>query len=227
MNLRILLIDDHEIILWALIAIITEKIPDAKTDSARSLEEGMAILERSDTDLIVLDIDIPGGNSSKMIKRLRQIRPEVKILIHTAMNEDEYSIEYLSAGADGFLSKAAPSYAIAEAILTVMNGEKYLSTKTQSLLALSYLRNVTNPEKKKVAVTVTPREIEIIKLLLTGKWTKEIAAELGIKWSTVSTHKLSIFEKFGVTNVIQLYRKIEKERPDLIDVESMKRDFLR
>lgn len=224
--LRILLIDDHELILWALVAIIKEKIPEAEIDSARTLEQALIILERSETDLIVLDIDIPGGNSSKMITTIRQIRPEVKILIHTAMKEEEYSIEYLSAGADGFLSKAAPSDTVAEAILTIMKGEKYLSAKTQSLLARSYLNNVANPEKKKASVTVTPREAEIIKLLLLGKWTKEIAAQLGIKWSTVSTHKLSIFEKFGVTNVIQLYKKIEKERPELIDVESMKRDFL-
>lgn len=224
--LRILLIDDHELILWALVAIIKEKISDAEIDSTRTLEQGLIILERSDTDLIVLDIDIPDGNSSKMITTIRQIRPQVKILIHTAMKEEEYSIEYLSAGADGFLSKAAPSDTVAEAILTIMKGEKYLSAKTQSLLARNYLRNVTNPEKKKASVTVTPREAEIIKLLLLGKWTKEIAAQLGIKWSTVSTHKLSIFEKFGVTNVIQLYKKIEKERPELIDVESMKRDFL-
>ena len=224
--IRILLIDDHELILWALAAIIKEKIPEVEIDSTQTLSQGLAILERSNTDLIVLDIDIPGGNSPKMIATLRNIRPQVKILIHTAMKEDDYSIEYLSAGADGFLSKAAPTDTVVEAILTIMNGDKYLSNKTQNLLARSYLKNVANPEKKKAQITITPREVEIIKLLLLGKWTKEIAAQLGIKWSTVSTHKLSIFEKFGVTNVIQLYKKIEKERPELIDTESMKRDFL-
>ncbi|MBO9611359.1 MAG: response regulator transcription factor [Dyadobacter sp.] len=224
--IRILLIDDHELILWALAAIIKEKIPDIEIDSTQTLSQGLAILERSNIDLIVLDIDIPGGNSPKMIATLRNVRPQVKILIHTAMKEDDYSIEYLSAGADGFLSKAAPTDTVVEAIHTIMNGDKYLSNKTQNMLARSYLKNVTNPEKKKARITITPREVEIIKLLLLGKWTKEIAAQLGIKWSTVSTHKLSIFEKFGVTNVIQLYKKIEKERPELIDTESMKRDFL-
>lgn len=224
---RLLLIDDHELILWALVAVIKEKIPDTEIHSARTIEGALIILEKSEIDLIVLDIDVPGGNSSKMIAALREVRPQVRILIHTAMNEDDYSVEYLSAGADGFLSKTAPSDAVSEAILAILDGEKYLTARTQSLLAHNYLKNIANPEKKKGRIMVTPRETEIIKLLLLGKWTKEIATQLGIKWSTVSTHKLSIFDKFGVTNVIQLYKKIEREFPELIDLEAMKKDILK
>ncbi|REA56524.1 DNA-binding response regulator [Dyadobacter luteus] len=214
--IRIALIDDHELILWALSTMIKQEIPDVELYEARSFDKALALLERSPMDLIVLDVDIPGGNNTKMITELRHISPQVRILVHTAMNEEDYSIQYLSAGANGFLSKSEPNSVIAKAVRTVLKGERYMSEKTQSLIANNYLKTVTSPEKQKVRTAITPREAQIITLLLSGKWTKEIAAQLDIKWSTVSTHKLSIFEKFGVTSIIQLYKKIEKERPELI-----------
>ncbi|PSL18243.1 response regulator [Dyadobacter jiangsuensis] len=217
---RILLVDDHELVLWALVAIIREKLPDTQVLSASSFDQGFETIKNTPVDLIILDIDVPGGNSTKMIEKLKSVRADIRVLIHTAMEEEDYSIKYLTAGADGFLSKASPLPTVAEAIQTVLRGEKYMSPKTQNLLANSYLKSVTNPAKPKEASTITPREAEIITLLLQGKWTKEIASQLGIKWSTVSTHKLSIFEKFGVTNVIQLYKKILQDYPDLIDVST-------
>lgn len=217
---RILLIDDHEIVLWALTAIVRENIPEAELFTTSSFDHALTIVEKSRVGLVVMDIDVPGGNSPKMIERLRNAYAPVRILVHTAMNEADFSIQYLSAGADGFLSKSAPFPTIARAMRMVLNGEKYMSSQTQSHLAHNYLKSISNPNKNKEVAAITPREAEIIKLLLQGKWTKEIAGQLGIKWSTVSTHKLSIFEKFGVSNVIQLYKKIEKEKPELLKVDT-------
>jgi len=215
---RILIIEDHEIVLWALMAIIEEKIPDSQLHTAPTFEHGLSYLEKNWVNLVVLDIDVPGGNSPKMITMLRKIQPQVRILIHTAMNEENFSVKYLTAGADGFLSKKAPFSAIEEALMTVLGGKKYMSLQTQSFIAQNYLKN---PYKKikhdHNNVVLTPREKEILQLLLSGKWTKQIGEELGIKWSTVSTHKMKILEKFDVTNVIELYRKIETENPELLN----------
>lgn len=215
---RILIIEDHEIVLWALVAIIEEKLPNTELHTAPTFEHGLSYLEKKSVSLIVLDIDVPGGNSPKMITLLRKIQPQVRILIHTAMNEEDFSVKYLTAGADGFLSKKAPFQSIEEALMTVLNGKKYMSLQTQSFIAENYLKNPYKKVKNDFNnVTVTPREREILYLLLSGKWTKQIAEELGIKWSTVSSHKMKILEKFDVTNVIELYRKIEKENPELLN----------
>lgn len=215
---RILIIEDHEIVLWALTAIIEEKITDSELHRAPTFAHGVNYLEKKSVSLVVLDIDVPGGNSPQMITILRKIQPQVRILIYTALNEEDTSVKYLTAGADGFLSKKAPFDAIEEAIMTVLAGKKYMSSQTQNLIAQNYLKN---PYKKLKYdynnVVVTPREKEILYLLLNGKWTKQIAEELGIKWSTVSSHKMKILEKFDVTNVIELYRKIEKENPELLN----------
>jgi two-component system invasion response regulator UvrY len=216
---KFLLIDDHYLMLWAIMTVINSRIPNAEIYAASSLDYGMSLLQKNEPDLIILDIDISGVNNPDVIGSLRKIRPNARILVYTGMNEEFNSVTFLSAGADGFLSKSTPSEVLIQAIDTISNGEKYMSSKTQGLLAQNYLNNVSKLKEKKKDITITPRESQIIKLLLTGKWTKEIAAELGIKWSTVSSHKMSIFEKFEVANVIQLYRKVEKYHPDLIETE--------
>ncbi|WP_159478306.1 response regulator transcription factor [Dyadobacter sp. 3J3] len=213
---RILIIEDHELILWGLTAIIEDKFPEHGVHSTPTFDHGFRFLEKNVVSMIVLDIDVPGGNTPEMITTLRSVQPEVRILVHTALSEESASMDYLTAGADGFLSKNAPFATIEQAIGTVLLGGKYMSQQTQSIIAQNYLRNLNKNTNIPCKVKVTPREAEIIGLILNGKWTKEIADELGIKWSTVSTHKLRIFEKFEVTNEIQLYQKIEKDMPELI-----------
>jgi two-component system invasion response regulator UvrY len=221
----ILIIEDHELILWSLVAIIEEKFQSYRVQSAPTFDHGFNFLENHPVRLIVLDIDVPGGNNPKMITILRKVQPNVKILIHTAAREQDASMNYLTAGADGFLSKSEPIGMVEKALTTVLAGEKYMSQQTQGIVAQNYLKSLSNIGQPKIKVT--PREKEIINLLLSGRWTKEIANELGIKWSTVSTHKLRIFEKFDVTNEIQLYQKIEKEMPELINTRNVNPMFLK
>jgi two-component system invasion response regulator UvrY len=216
-KLEILLIEDHEIVAWALSYIIKHNIPDAELHTAVTFDQGIRLLEKYKMNLVVLDINIPGSEGPKMIEILRHAHHAVRILIHTAISEDEVSIKYLTAGADGFISKSEPFPTIVEALTTVLKGEQYMSSKTQKLLAKNYLKSVSTSNKSLQKKFITPREAEIIPLLLQGKWTKEIASELGIKWSTVSTHKLSILDKFGVSNVLELYKKVQKENPELLD----------
>lgn len=224
---RILIIEDHELILFGLIAIIEDKFPEHGIHSTPTFDHGFSFLEKNVVSLIVLDIDVPGGNTPKMITTLRRVQPEVRILVHTALSEESASMDYLTAGADGFLSKNAPFCTIEQAIGTVLAGGKYMSQQTQSIIAQNYLRNLNKPINTPCKVKVTPREAEIIGLIMNGKWTKEIADELGIKWSTVSTHKLRIFEKFEVTNEIQLYQKIEKDMPELIQLNKSNPDSIK
>lgn len=213
---RILIVEDHEIVRWALTSIIEDKFPGYNIDIAPTFNHGIDLLSKNHARMVVLDIDVPGGNNPMMISLLREVQPDVKILIHTATCEKEGSLKYLGAGADGFLSKNAPFESIEKAFATVLAGDKYMSQHAQNILAKVYLQNLSDGTGKSGKIKLSPRERQIVDLLLNGKWTKEIAHELGIKWSTVSTHKLRIFEKFNVTNEIQLYKKIEQEMPELL-----------
>ena len=189
----ILIIEDHEIILWALMITIGEKFPDYVVHTAPTFDHGIHFVENNFVSLIILDIDVPGGNSTKMITFLRKAQPRVAILIHTAKKEEESALRYMTAGANGFLSKSSPFELIEKAISTVLEGQKYMSANTQNIIAQTFLRKIENGTLDQSKVEITEREREVIKLLLSGKWTKEIADELRIKWNTVSTHKLANF----------------------------------
>jgi two-component system invasion response regulator UvrY len=214
---KILVIEDHEIVVWALRVIIEENFPDTTIFSAASLEQGLRALEENRIDLIILDIDIPGGNSPKMISRLRELRPAVRVLIHSALEEGEYALRYLAAGANGFLSKNTPLTALPEAVRLTLNDKNYFGEVTKQAIAEKFISDPYNRRSIDSEALLSNRELSVARLLLQGKWTKEIAEELGIKLNTVSTHKQNIFEKLNVDNVIELYKKVEKELPQLLE----------
>jgi two-component system invasion response regulator UvrY len=213
---KILIIEDHDIIVWALTSVIEKDFADAMFYSASDFTQGLRILERGPVDLIVLDVDLSGGNTPTMISDLRNIQPGVQILVYTGLTDEDDSLKYLAAGANGFLSKKAPFSTVSDVMRLVLNGGRYLSSSLQNAITEKYLGSSSKPAKNKRNCDLTTREKEVAVLLLKGKWTKEIADELGLKLTTVSTHKGNIFEKFEVDNSIELFRKIQKVMPELL-----------
>lgn len=214
---KILIIEDHEIVVWAVRAVIEENFPDTIVFAAVSQEQGLIKLEENRIDLVILDIDVPGGNSPKMIPQIRKLRPTARILIHSGLHEEEHALRYLAAGADGFLSKKMPLTTLPEAIRLTLNNKKYFSEATKQAIAEKFASDPYLRGSIDFEVLLTSRELDVMRLLVRGKWTKEIAEELGIKLNTVSTHKQNIFEKLDVDNVIDLYKKVGKEMPQLLE----------
>jgi two-component system invasion response regulator UvrY len=216
-NKRFLIIEDHEVIIFALQEILGKHFPDANFQAVNSIDQGVQMLLESYVDLIVLDIDVDGGNNPKIILKLREAQPEVKILIHSGAEEDKGSLRYLSAGADGFFSKKDPLQMLPLAINTVLNGKRYINNAMQTLITDNFLRPPGESEASHQSAVFSPRELEVIRLLLEGKWSKEIGDILDIKLSTVSTHKARIFEKLQISSVVELYKRIEIGWPELLD----------
>ena len=213
---KILIVEDHDIIVWALTNVIEKDFEHATLYSASDFNQGLRILEGNVVDLIVLDVDLSGGNNPAMISDLRNIQPGVQILIYTGLTDEDDSLKYLAAGANGFLSKKVPISTVSGVIKIVLNGGRYLSSSLQIAITEKYLGNPSSPLKNNRNCDLTAREKQVAILLLKGKWTKEIADELGLKLTTVSTHKGNIFEKFEVDNSIELFLKIQKVMPELI-----------
>lgn len=211
----ILIIEDHEVVTWALKLIIEENLPGATFYRSTTFEQGLTILEEKAVMLVILDIDVPGGNSPEMIRKILAIRPTVKILVHSGIDENDYAVKYLVAGADGFVSKKSVfADVFPEALKQVVSGKKYISQATQDVIVGNYLQG--SFPAKKAEIELTRREEDVILLLIKGIWTKEIANQLGIGVTTVSTHKQRIFEKLNVQNVVDLYLKVEKDLPYLL-----------
>jgi len=203
---NILMADDHAIVRYGTIALIREFMEEATVSEAANFDETLRQVGERPFDLLILEINIPGGNSFQMIDVLRLRQPGLKILIFTAYDEHMYGFRYLQAGADGFLMKNASEQEIKYAIRAVLNHEKYFGPSVKA-----YLLDKINQKKQDVAnplLTLSNRETEVVRLLIQGNGIAEIARLLHLQISTVSTYKVRIFQKLNVRNIVELVERI-------------------
>lgn len=202
-----LIIEDHPLIVLGVKITIQDSDPNAQLFSANTFPGGLAILEKEKIDIVILDIDIPGGENLKMMERIRSIQPQTIILIHSAYDEQLFAMPYLQAGADGFLSKQASPEEFKTAMETVLENKKYVSYEIQQ----SLIENIGVGQQSE---SLTTAELQVMHLLLDGKWTKEIAFILDLKPNTISTYKRRIFDKLGVRDSIELSKKMMSLKRD-------------
>lgn len=207
--MKILLIEDHFLVRMSQKIVLGELYPQATIAEADSFETGIAHVQGSPFDLILLDIDIPGGKGKAMIERIRQWRPEVVILMCSAADEQVHALEYITAGANGYLSKSAERNEMTTAINMVMRKNRYVSLAVQERLIDTVSGGKSSGRTRKATVGLSEREQEVMHLLIKGKWIKEIAMDLNLRANTISTFKARIFQKMGVSSVVDLARKIE------------------
>jgi two-component system invasion response regulator UvrY len=211
---HILIIEDHAIVIAAVEMVLKANFPSAVIQNASTFPLGLKVLGAGKPiDLIILDMEIPGGESYKMIEILRAVQPDVKILIFTGHEEARHALRFLKAGANGFLSKNAPLEDCGTAVKTVLSDKKYVSEQVQQLITNS-LFDKSPVNSSHESISLTPRESEVLELLLQGKWIKEIATKLNLNQTTVSTHKARIFQKLEVSNVIELFKKLNTSAPE-------------
>jgi two-component system invasion response regulator UvrY len=199
---HILVADDHGVVRYGAVFLIKEMFPEANVLQAEGFKDVLNIVNKQYIDLLVLDINIPGGTNTKMLDTLKSMQPDIKVLIFSAYDEQLYAIRYIQAGAKGYLHKQSWHSDIKIAINTVLKGENYISqTVKDSLLdnAISNKEKEANPLNK-----LSNRELEVSKLLIEGLGISEISNSLNLQMSTVSTYKNRILEKLNVPNVVQL-----------------------
>lgn len=202
---HILIIDDHPMVSIGVQALVKTVLENSTISFAYSFQEGLDALGRTQVDLMILDLAIPGSRGPEMIGAYRNVQPDLKILIFSGRDELSNAPIYLHRGANGFLHKNSFDAEAAKAILTIMENKKYVSPKLKEAM-LSNLMEGKAMQPDPVA-SLTPREREVLSLLLTGKWLKSIADELNVKISTVGTQKNRIFKKLNVDNIVDLARK--------------------
>ena len=204
---KILIADDHLVVQQGMRAIIRDFLPKASISLASSLDEALQLLQCEGADLLILDINIPGGNSFQMIDQVREVRSGTRILLFSAYDERVYGLRYLKTGIDGYLQKSSSEKETRHAIMKVLTEGRYISSQVQDLLLDNYPHSGVNRLS-----TLSNRELEIARLMINGERTSGIADKLELKLSTVSTYKNRIFEKLNVSNISEL---IEEFRLDL------------
>lgn len=203
---NILVADDHSIVRYGLSRIIATLSEPVNVTTVEAFDDAVSILSKQAFDLLILDINLPGGNSIRMLPAIRLQRPNIMILIFSAYDEKMYAVDYLLAGADGYLSKNSSEEETKLAIQTLLKREKYMSAVTRQQM-LNKLNLHKQPEKNPFAA-LSMREIEVMNLLVKGIALQKIAEMLHIQVSTVSTYKTRIFSKLEINSIVELLEKI-------------------
>jgi DNA-binding NarL/FixJ family response regulator len=202
---RVLLADDHAIVRSGLRAVLDgqadiEVVAEA-ADGIEAIEKAVA----SDVDLAILDISMPGLTGLQVTAELRRRRPTVRVLILSVRDSEQYFFEALKAGASGYVLKTAASRDLVDACRASMRGEPFLYPGAVTGLVRDYLerarRGQTAPEDP-----LTPRELEVVKLIAEGYTSDEIGRALVVSKKTVDHHRAHILDKLGMRNVAELTR---------------------
>lgn len=197
---KFLLVDDHVIVRSGIKTLLQEMYSPAEIHEAVDGETAMQKMKEGSYDLVMLDIQMPRTDTLGLMEYIHIKYPDAKVLMFSMSAENIYARRFMKAGAYGFISKEAPMEEITKAINTILGNRKYISDALAEKLAEdSFSGKTGNPFND-----LSPREFEIVSLLLEGKTVTEISHTLSIQTSTVGTHKARLFEKLGVTNLLEL-----------------------
>ena len=201
---KILIADDHSIVRLGASVIIKETMPSCIITQAQDYSEVLTLLEKEDFDLLLLDINMPGGNNIRVVKEILEIQESIKILIFSSYDESLYALRYIEAGAAGFVNKSTAMAELSNAILTIRERGKYMSDEVKDL----YVKKLTQSKSKLNTMNplsrLSNREVDVAKYLIQGHGIIEVSTTLDLSPSTVSTYKSRIFEKLNVSNIPEL-----------------------
>ena len=202
---RILLADDHNVVREGL-RMVLDSAPDLEvvaeaSDGAEAVELGLS----EEVDLAVLDISMPRMTGLQAAHELSKRRPDLKILILSMHDNEQYFFEALKAGASGYVLKSAQNRELIEACRATMRGEPFLYPAAVTALVRDYLERAREGDESPED-PLTPRELEVVKLIAEGHTSEEIAQMLVISKKTVDRHRANILEKLGMRNRVELTR---------------------
>ncbi len=191
--IKVFVADDHTLIREGIKNLI-ENEPDLKlVGEASNPYEIVEKCQHANPDIILLDLSMPGKSGLDVLKDIKNVSPNIRVLIMTMMPEEQFAKRTLKAGASGYITKDSSPEDILAAIRKVASGRKYVSTTLAEKLAESLDAN----SDKLPSDLLSDREFQIFKMIASGKKQTDIANDLSLSTSTVNTYRKRIFDKFN------------------------------
>ena len=201
---RIVIAEDHTILREGLRALISSQEDLEVVGEAGDGREAVRQVEDLMPDLILMDLSMPKMNGIEAIREIGRRIPQTRILALTVHKTEEFILEVLQAGADGYIPKDASSNELMMAIRSVLMGKRYLCPSVSRVVIEGYLESRRTPESATPWDTLTKREREILKLIAEGYKNKEIADYLCISVKTVEKHRANLMKKLDLHSAAAL-----------------------
>jgi two-component system response regulator NreC len=169
--------------------------------------DGSAAAERAaelKPDVVLLDIGMPGPGSFETTRQIKRNRPETKVLFLTMYDDEDYLLEGMEVGANGYVLKDSPAIQLVAAVRDVYRGGSYLSPRMLSQLVNDFRTRVKTTDRTPRFASLTPREKEVLKMLAEGNSVKEVATQLNLSVKTVEAHKFNLMRKLDIHNKAHL-----------------------
>ncbi len=199
---RIFIVDDHLIFREGLTEILKLQKDFEVVGDSGSVKESAALIARHKPDILLLDLRLTGEFGLDLLRRVPELSPNTRTIVLTGSDEPPDVVEAMRRGARGFVQKHSPTEMILKSIRKVAEGEIWLdSTMTENVLQ-AFQSNAPKPEPG--VPPISPRERQIVELVIEGCKNKEIARRLYISEKTVKNHLSNIFEKMGVSDRVEL-----------------------
>ena len=198
--IKILIADDHAIVREGLKQILSESPDLIVVAEASSGQEVLEKISKSDLDLVVLDIAMPGRGGLDILKEIKTQKPRLPVLMLSMYPEEQYAIRVLKSGASGYLTKESAPSELVMAIRQISQGKKYISPSLAEKLAIDL---ELSPDKLPHEI-LSDREYQVMCMIASGKTLKEIADGLSLSIKTISTYRSRILEKMNMKTNAEL-----------------------
>jgi DNA-binding NarL/FixJ family response regulator len=199
---RILLVDDHEVVRRGARQVLAEGFPGAVFGEAAAVAQALERLSAERWDLLILDINLPGRSGLEVLEDVRRQWPRLPVLVLSAYPEEEFAVRCLRLGSAGYLTKSSAADELVAAARKALDGGKYVTAALAERLA-TVLGGGLRGEPHEA---LSAREMQVLRLVASGRTMKEIAAELHLSEKTIATYRSRIAEKLGVSTSVELTR---------------------
>ena len=199
---KILIIDDHEVVRRGVKQILEETVPHVEVGEADTAQQGMAAVRQGPWDLAIVDISLPDQNGLELLCELHSMAPQLPLMVLSLHPEEQYAVRAFRAGAMAYLTKQTAPEELARAVKQVLSGRRYVTASLGERMA----GNLSKHPAGLAHQTLSEREFEVLVSLAQGQSVKHIAQTLGLSMKTVSTYRARLLDKLQLATTAELIR---------------------
>ncbi len=203
-KIKVLLADDHTLFRQGIRNLLASETDLEVVAEVSNAGDAMEKTSELRPDVVLMDIGMPGFSSFEATRNIRRDRPDTKVLFLTMYDDEDYLVEGMEVGGNGYVLKDCPAAQLLAAIRDVNRGGSYLSPRMLSQLVDDFRSRVKSSARMPRFATLTAREKEVLKMLAEGQSVKEIACSLNLSVKTVEAHKFNLMRKLDIHNKAQL-----------------------